>query len=151
MTRPLTLIAALVATAPLQAHPAPTPASERSPAAAKRVVDTYLAALSAKRYGTAYNLWGGNGAASGTSQARFAKSFAKYRIFHGRAGRPGPVEGAAGSSFIEFPVTATGRLVHGSRFHLSGLLTLRRVNDVDGSTAEQRRWHIASSDLKPRP
>lgn len=26
----------------------------------------------------------------------------------------------------------------------------RRVNDVDGATPAQRRWHIVQSDLKPR-
>jgi hypothetical protein len=26
-------------------------------------------------------------------------------------------------------------------------MTLRRVNDVDGSTAEQRKWHIYKADF----
>ena len=63
----------------------------------------------------------------------------------------GDTEGAAGSIYIEFPVTVTGILAKGGGFHLSGPMTLKRVNDVDGSTAQQRRWHISSSGLKPRP
>ena len=131
-------------------QPGPTPASEQSSAAATKVASAYFAALSARRYHDAYRLWGGRGAASGMSEAQFRAHYARYRTFHAVLQRPGGTEGAAGSSFIEIPVTAIGRLVRGGAFRLAGSLTLRRVNDVDGSSAEQRRWHIAASDLKPR-
>ncbi|MEO7813916.1 MAG: hypothetical protein ABIR87_00525 [Sphingomicrobium sp.] len=134
--------------------PAPvpqTPDIEKSAVAAKTVIDAYFAALATKHYGQAYRMWGGNGQASGLSETAFAASFGKYKIYDGTAYKPGTTEGAAGSIYIEFPVTVTGLLAKGGGFHLSGPMTLKRVNDVDGSTAEQRRWHIASSDLKPRP
>jgi hypothetical protein len=61
------------------------------------------------------------------------------------------MEGAAGSSYVTIPLKVTGGLTKGGGFVLEGPVTMRRVNDVDGSTAEQRRWHIESSGLKPRP
>lgn len=137
------------APAPIADPVPPTPDSEKSVAAAKQVIDAYFAALATRRYGDAYRLWGGNGA--GMSQAAFAASFAKYKTYHGTAFKPGEAEGGAGSIYIEFPVTVTGVLTRGGGFVLEGPMTLRRVNDVDGSTAAQRRWHIASSGLKPRP
>ena len=54
------------------------------------------------------------------------------------------MEGAAGSVFIEVPA----RVVLEPE-SLAGTVTLRRVNDVPGSTAEQRRWHVYRTDLKP--
>jgi hypothetical protein len=129
----------------------PTPASETSAAAATKVLEEYFAAIATKRYRTAYVMWGGNGDATGMSYQQFADSFAKYRIYDGNFGKPGDIEGAAGSAYIEFPAKVTGVLAKGGGFVLEGPMTLRRVNDVDGSTAEQRRWHIASSGLKPRP
>jgi hypothetical protein len=44
-----------------------------------------------------------------------------------------------------------GRLKTGEEVHMKGPVTLRRVNDVPGSTREQRRWHIAETALKPSP
>jgi hypothetical protein len=61
------------------------------------------------------------------------------------------MEGAAGSSYVEIPFRLYGKLKAGRTFNLVGPITLRRVNDVPGSTEEQRRWHIYQSGLKPRP
>jgi hypothetical protein len=115
------------------------------------LLDEYFAALAAGQYGRAYRMWGGNGEATGMSEVEFAASFAKYRIYDGDAGTPGMMEGAMGSAYVEFPVKVTGVLARGGGFVLEGPMTLRRVNDVDGSTADQRRWHISASGLKPRP
>ena len=136
---------------PIPADPNAIPASEKTPAAAKRLLDSYFAALATKDYRSAYRMWNGNGEATGMTESAFAASFAKYRIYDGRAFGPGDSEGAAGSIYIEFPVTVTGILARGGGFHLSGSITVKRVNDVDGSTSYQRHWHIQSSDLKPRP
>lgn len=147
------------APAPAQAPAAPsapaevprTTEADKSAAAAKHVLETYFAAVATKHYSRAYRLWSGNGAATGMSEAEFAASFAKYRIYDGNVGKPGETDGAAGSIYIEIPAKVTGVLARGGGFVLEGPMTLKRVNDVDGSTAEQRRWHIASSGLKPRP
>ena len=40
-----------------------------------------------------------------------------------------------------------GRLKDGKEFNSRGTMTLRRVNDVPGSTEEQRRWHIMNAEF----
>lgn len=67
---------------------------------------------------------------------------AKYPGRDVEMGEPGAMEGAAGSIYIEIPATVAGPPA------LSGTVVLRRVNDVDGSTAEQRRWHVERDTLK---
>ena len=52
-----------------------------------------------------------------------------------------------GSGFVQVPLRLYGLDKAGKRFNFIGPLTLRRVNDVDGSTPEQRRWHIVHSGL----
>jgi hypothetical protein len=56
---------------------------------------------------------------------------------------PPEPEGAAGSVYLSVPLELVGSV--GSR-HVEhpAKLTLRRVNDVPGSTEAQRRWHIDS-------
>jgi hypothetical protein len=136
-----------------QPAPAPpsTPDSEKSPQAAARLLERYLAAVATRDYRTAYGMWAGGGEATGMTYRQFADSFARYKVYDGNIGKAGDIEGAAGSMYIEFPVKVTGVLARGGGFVLEGPMTLRRANDVDGSTAEQRRWRIASSGLKPRP
>ena len=56
------------------------------------------------------------------------------------------MEGAAGSSYVTVPVVVYGR-APGGAFSRSGSATLRRVNDVPGSTEVQRRWHIERIEL----
>ncbi len=63
--------------------------------------------------------------------------------------KPGDAEGGAGSIYLELPVRVDAILRSGAHQHFVGSYTLRRVNDVDGSTAAQRRWHIESATLKP--
>lgn len=133
-----------------------TPISEAPFAAtsaqgAADVVQTYYALLGQGDYTKARALWGGGGEASGMSAQAFAKSFAKYAQYNAQVGAPGDIEGAAGSLYVEVPVVVYGRLKSGEEVHMSGPVTLRRVNDVPGSTAEQRRWHISTIELNPRP
>lgn len=77
-----------------------------------------------------------------------AVDLSPYETYHAEIGAPGAIEGAAGSFYVEVPVVLYGRLTKGGQFHQSGRAILRRVNDVPGSTAEQRRWRIAWFDLK---
>ena len=71
-----------------------------------------------------------------------------YASYHAQVGAPGVVEGAAGSLYVSVPVVIYGRLANGGPLHQSGEAVLRRVNDVPGATAEQRRWRIERFDLK---
>ena len=127
------------------------PFTATSAQGAANVVQTYHGLLEAGRYGEAWRLWSDGGRASGMSEAEFAASFGRYREYHARIGAPGEIEGAAGSLYVEVPVQVYGRLRDGRPFNMLGPMILRRVNDVPGSTAEQRRWHIAESGIRPRP
>ncbi|QAY77810.1 hypothetical protein [Sphingosinicella sp. BN140058] len=127
------------------------PFTETSAQGAANVVQTYFAMIEGGKYGDAWRLWSDGGKASGMTRDAFAASFAKYAEYHAQIGAPGAIEGAAGSLYVEVPVVVYGRLKSGAEVHMNGPVTLRRVNDVDGSTAEQRKWHIASTALKPRP
>ena len=50
------------------------------------------------------------------------------------------------------PLEAAEHLAVGEqRQRFVGVYTLRRVNDVDGATVAQRRWHITSAKLKAIP
>ena len=144
---------------PLAANPppphldpdAPPLPSEKSALGAARRLQEYCDAVATGRFGDAYRYWSDDGRASGLSLAQFRETFSKYAAYDCHIGTPGNTEGAAGSIYVEIPLRVTGALAQGGGFVLEGLVTMRRVNDVDGSTAEQRRWHIASSGLKPRP
>jgi len=123
----------------------PTPADEITPDVAAGIAREYFALIGAKAYPMALALWGSNA----PTKADLAKQYDKYATFDATLGAPGQPEGAAGSSYIEIPVKASGRLKSGGTEKLSGTVVLRRVNDVPGSTAAQRHWHIYSVDLKP--
>ncbi|WP_421932467.1 hypothetical protein [Phenylobacterium sp.] len=127
------------------------PFTPQSAQGAADVVQTYFALIGEKKYAQAWALWGDGGKASGMTAEQFAASFDKYSQYHGNVGAPGPMEGAAGSSYVEVPAIAFGRLKTGEQFNLKGPITLKRVNDVPGSSAEQRKWHIQTSGMKPVP
>lgn len=132
-----------------------TPISEapfkpESAQGAADVVQTYYAHIGQKAYGQAWALWSDGGKASGyPTAAGFAQSFERYAQYNAQVGGPGAVEGAAGSLYVTVPVVIYGRLKTGAEVHEKGEATLRRVNDVPGSTPEQRRWHIATIEMKP--
>ena len=125
------------------------PFTETSAQGAANVVQTYYALLEAGHYPDARRLWSGVGEASGKTEAAFADSFRRFREYHAEVGAPGQIEGAAGSLYVDVPVRVYGRLRNGQSFEKRGTVTLRRANDVPGSTADQRRWHIARMDVAP--
>ncbi|MBN3537123.1 hypothetical protein [Sphingomonas pseudosanguinis] len=120
----------------------------RSDAAAAGVVRRYYAAINAHDYATAWQQWGPDGR-PGQRFADFQKGFADTRATRVTIGRTGPSEGAAGSVYATIPVTVDAQLDNGRQQRFTGQYVVRRVNDVDGSSAEQRRWHIDSATLKP--
>jgi ketosteroid isomerase-like protein len=123
------------------------PFTETSAQGAANVVQTYYALIGEKAYARAWALWSDDGKASGqpTAQA-FAQTFDRFSQYNAQIGAPGTPEGAAGSSYVTVPVVIYGRLKTGAEVHEKGQAVLRRVNDVPGSTAEQRRWHISRID-----
>jgi hypothetical protein len=117
------------------------PIDPKSSEAAGQVVQHYGALIEQSRFAEAAALWGDAGQASA-----FAKQLQAYRSVHLTIGDLGEQEGAAGSIFITEPVTFYGETKDGKDYSRKAVVTLRRVNDVDGSTAAQRRWHIQSID-----
>jgi membrane-bound inhibitor of C-type lysozyme len=113
------------------------PFSATSAQGAANVVQTYFALLEQSKAEEAAKL-----RTDGKPE-----DLAPYASYHAQIGGPGAVEGAAGSLFVEVPIVLYGRLKTGAEFHRSGKAVLRRVNDVPGSTAEQRRWRIDRLDL----
>lgn len=114
------------------------------------VVRTYAGLIAAGRYRDAQALWGDRGRAAGMSADALAESFAPYAMWHADVGPPGRIEGAAGSLYVEVPVRVRGLLRSGEPFDVAGSITLRRVNDVPGSTPEQRAWHLDAACPSPR-
>ena len=123
----------------------------KSALGAAQVLRLFGDLLEQRRFAQAYRLWSDDGRASGLSQAQFVAGYDKYAELHSEVGTPGHMEGAAGSSYVDIPFRLYGKLTSGGPFDLAGMVTLRRVNDVPGSSEEQRRWHIYKSDLEARP
>lgn len=118
------------------------PIEANSAQGAGQVLQRYFALLESGKADEADGLWSG----SGTPQD-FAAKLARYREVHGNIGAPGALEGAAGSIYVDVPVQLYGRLTNGKEFNSRGTMTLRRANDVPGSTDEDRRWHIYKADF----
>jgi len=115
------------------------PSSLTSAQGAATVVETYYALIEAGKYAEALELrWDSDT----LSLDRFRENFAPYAEYHATVGAPSQIQGAAGSLYVEVPVQPYGRLKSGKPFSSVGTITLRRVNDVPGSTAAQRRWRI---------
>ncbi|MBA15394.1 MAG: hypothetical protein CMN73_03460 [Sphingomonas sp.] len=119
----------------------------RSAEAAQDAIRRYYSAINAHDYATAYATWSDNGEASGKSLDAFTRGFAQTRHTAVMFGDPGEVEGAAGSVYIELPVTIDAELNDGTRQKFTGSYTLRQVNGPNGPGPSQG-WHIASASLK---
>lgn len=129
--------------------PVPDPvASEKGETGARGVLLTWARAIEFGRYGEAWRQWGDAGKRSGMTEAQYAAQFAPYRKVTIGFG-DGEVEGGAGSLYYEVPVDFTGERKDGATVKRTGQIVLRRVNDVDGATPAQLRWHIESTTLHP--
>jgi len=118
----------------------------KSAAAAVAVVRRYYAALNAHDYGTAWQQWGDDGPPN-QPLAKFQAGFAHTKTTQVTIGALPPGEGAAGSSYQTVPVTVDATLDDGTHQRFAGHYAIRRVNDVDGASADQLRWHIDSAHL----
>jgi hypothetical protein len=114
--------------------------------AARRVVRDYYAAIAAGNYERAYGMWADGGRASGQTFLEFAAGFGATERVRVEAGTPGRVEGAAGSRYVEVPVTVEATTRAGRRQRFEGIYTLRR-SVVDGATQEQQSWRISDAEL----
>lgn len=132
---------------PASPEPASSPAAEPTSDDAIAVVRGYYAAIDARQYARAYGLWSGGGSASGQSPEQFAAGFADTSDVVVEPGAPGRMDAAAGSRYIEVPVSVRATREDGSVHRYAGSYTLRRAV-VDGASAEQRAWRIASADIR---
>ncbi|HEX7117049.1 MAG TPA: hypothetical protein VF193_18115 [Steroidobacter sp.] len=135
--------------APTAARDHQTVADPKSPQAAKSALETYYRLIASKQYDQARRLWTQSGEGSGQTVEDFAKSFEQYESYAAEVGEPGLMEGAAGSIFITLPVEVEARKRSGETIRMAGEATLRRANDVPGSTPQQRSWRIYRIELEP--
>ena len=132
---------ALAPPSPVAAATAPAvPSKSRDPAV---VLGAWASAVEACDWAAVRGYWGDHGTASGLSQEAFSAKWSALQKPKVTAGK-GESEGAAGSIYYTAPVTITD----GARI-ISGDVVFRRVNDVEGASPEQLRWHIESSTLAP--
>jgi hypothetical protein len=115
----------------------------KSAGAAGQVVQHYGALIEQHRMKETEALWG-----SSDSASDFSVQLRRYPEVHLEIGRPGDMEGAAGSSYVTVPVTFYGKDQNDAAFRRDADVILRRVNDVPGSTEAQRRWHIERIEWK---
>ena len=121
-------------------------AAEPTPEDAVAVIRDYYAAINSGDFPRAYALWSDGGRASGKSAEQFAAGFTETTGVSVELQPPGAIGAAAGSRYIDVPVTITATHRDGSQRRYAGKYVLRRAV-VDGATPEQRQWRIASADL----
>jgi hypothetical protein len=128
------------------ARPAPIaegPIDPKSVQGAGQVVQHYAALIEQRRFDEAKRLW------ERVSDAdAFEAALSGYSEVHTEIGAPSEPEGAAGSIYVVMPVRFYGRTASGETFSQPATVTLRRVNDVPGSTEEQRRWRISKIETR---
>jgi hypothetical protein len=124
------------------------PEAEKGEKGARNVLLEWAHDLEQGKPDAAYALWGHGGETSGMTRVEHAAYWGRFKTIT-VAMPTGTMEGAAGSLYYEAPVTVVGKQQNGRPYRLEGQITLRRVNDVDGASAEQLRWHIEQLDLKP--
>lgn len=119
---------------PTRPGPEAEPLNEREDP--ERVLRFYADALEARDWEAAARAWGSStGVSAATLRAQFGRSGA-VTLDIGKGRR----EGAAGTLYYEAPVTVR---IGEDGPPRRGTITLRRVNDVPGASADQLRWHIA--------
>jgi len=140
------LLLALAGCIPAAPTPALATAAPRLPSNSRDpdvVLRAWAAAVEARDWAAVRAFWGDHGARSGLSEAAFAARWAGLQ--HPKVTlSKGEGEGAAGSLYYTAPV----RIIDSTRV-IAGEVVVRRVNDVDGASSEQLRWHIESTTLTP--
>jgi hypothetical protein len=121
------------------------PIDPKSAEGAGQVVQHYGALIEQGRWTESWKLWSNLDAAK-----EFDRNWRTDSEVHMEIGKPGDAEGAAGSIYITDPVIFYGKAKTGGSFRRAATVTLRRVNDVPGSSEAQRRWHIERIEWKTK-
>jgi hypothetical protein len=132
---------------PPTAAPKVVPAAEMGGTGARNVLLEWAHALERGDFDAAYARWGADAQArSGMEATEHRQWWARFKTIT-VAVQAGQMEGAAGSSYYTAPVAIVGKQRNGKPYRLEGTVTLRRVNDVPGATADQLRWHLEKVEL----
>ena len=123
------------------------PAGEPTAQDALAVIRDYYASIESHSYARAYSLWSDGGRASKQTPQQFADGFAETAHVEATLGEPGDEDAGAGQRYLQVPVAITATRTDGSVHRYAGQYTLHRTV-VDGATADQRAWRIASADLR---
>lgn len=105
-----------------------------------RVLRFYASAIAVGDWTAAYRVWGENTDMSVDQIRNQFRQFGNPSLTFGEA----EAEGAAGSSYYEVSVKLSA---NDGAEKQQGTVRMRRINDVDGSSASDRRWHIVSMTL----
>jgi hypothetical protein len=145
------LLALFLATGALTIAPLPfagvqlAEAAAATPQQAVNLVHKYYYRINHKRYAAAFSLWeklpNGN-AANGQSFAQFKHGFLTTRSVSVVTGPAGPIDGAAGSLYIEIPAKVRAVSTIGKVSRFKGHYTLRSSN-----VSADHRWRIFSAAL----
>lgn len=122
------------------AETAPEDGADAEEAAA--VIRAYYDAIDDGKYRQAYGYWEDS---EQTFEA-FTAGFEETAGVSVEVARPGRVEAAAGSRYVDVPVSVHAVSVDGRRQAFRGTYVLRK-SVVPGASAEQRTWRIYSADL----
>ncbi|HJR66176.1 MAG TPA: hypothetical protein VJ802_07080 [Gemmatimonadaceae bacterium] len=114
-------------------------------AAAADVLRRFYAAINARDFAAAYALRE-DGATPRRTLDQFAAGFAEIVRSDIEIGRPGRIEGAAGSRYVKVPVVVRATTSSGEEQRFEGTYTLRR-SVVDGTSGEARGWRIYDAEL----
>ena len=117
------------------------PAKAGSAQAAATVVETYFALIESGRTEDAAQL-----RADGMRQ-----DLGSYLTLGAQIGAPGRVTAAAGSLYVDVPVSVYGRYASGAAYLKGGKVVLRRADDHANTSADARRWRIAQFQLDTYP
>lgn len=119
--------------------------AERGVKGARNFLLSFASAIEQKRYGQAWALL------SPTDKQKWSRS--EFNAMFADLGKTtvaipiGTTDGAAGSLYYTAPVTIAGLTKDGRPVRIEGEAVLRRVNDVDGATSAQQRWHFETLTL----
>jgi hypothetical protein len=114
------------------------------------VLRDYYAAIDRRDFRAAYAGWGDDGPPGHPSLGDFARGFALTDSVRLDLGQPGRIEGAAGSRYVEIPVTVHAFERGGRTTTYGGSYVLRR-SVVPGSSDANSRWHLYRATLAARP
>ncbi|WP_137861962.1 MULTISPECIES: hypothetical protein [unclassified Sphingomonas] len=118
-----------------------------TPAAARRTVESYYAAIERGDFHAAYAAWDEGGKASGKSFAGFRQGFAATAHSRVVTGAPRNADAGMSQRWIEVPVDVYATLKNGRRQHFRGSYTLHRVVEGVSDNPADSRWHLSRAKL----